>query len=117
MTDQSAVLAFETRLTIDSVTSNRDSDDVSATIYNYRAPLAPGLYQVIATRDRKSGQVGSIQQWIEIPDLALHRLVSVACSSVDGMWSSEDQPPVGLEIHRCNSVRTTVSLGTPGLVY
>lgn len=70
-----SAVSFETRLTIDSVTSNRDSDDVSATIYNYRAPLAPGLYQVrIATRDRKSGQVGSIQQWIEIPDLALHRL-------------------------------------------
>jgi hypothetical protein len=38
-------------------------------------PLTPGLYQVrIATRDIKSGQVGSAQQWIEIPDLALHRL-------------------------------------------
>jgi hypothetical protein len=28
----------------------------------------------IATRDIKSGQVGSAQQWIEIPDLASHRL-------------------------------------------
>ena len=67
--------SFQTRLTINSVTSNSDSQDESATIYNYRAPLTPGLYQVrIATRDRKSGQVGSVQQWIEIPDLALHRL-------------------------------------------
>ncbi|HYU97271.1 MAG TPA: VWA domain-containing protein [Pyrinomonadaceae bacterium] len=66
---------FQTRLTINSVTSNGAPQDESATIYNYRVPLAPGLYQVrIATRDNKSGQVGSVQQWIEIPDLALHRL-------------------------------------------
>ena len=67
--------SFQTRLTINSATSNSTAEDESATIYNYRLPLAPGLYQVrIATRDRKSGQVGSAQQWIEIPDLALHRL-------------------------------------------
>jgi len=67
--------SFQTRLTINSVASNNDSQDQSATIYNYRVPLVPGLYQVrIATRDRKSGKVGSVQQWIEIPDLALHRL-------------------------------------------
>jgi VWFA-related protein len=66
---------FQTRLTINPVTSVSSSQDDSATIYNYRVPLAPGLYQVrIATRDSKSGQVGSAQQWIEIPDLALHRL-------------------------------------------
>ena len=38
-------------------------------------PITPGLYQVrIATRDTRSGQVGSAQQWIEVPDLSLHRL-------------------------------------------
>jgi VWFA-related protein len=67
--------SFQTRLTINSITSNSTSEDGSATIYNYRVPLSPGLYQVrIATRDSKSGQVGGAQQWIEIPDLALHRL-------------------------------------------
>jgi hypothetical protein len=60
---------FQTRLKINS------AEDDSATIYNYRIPITPGLYQVrIATRDSKSGQVGSAQQWIEIPDLSLHRL-------------------------------------------
>ena len=60
---------FQTRLKINS------AEDDSATIYNYRVPITPGLYQVrIATRDTKSGQVGSAQQWIEIPDLSLHRL-------------------------------------------
>jgi hypothetical protein len=38
-------------------------------------PVTPGLYQVrVASRDSKNGQVGSAQQWVQIPDLALHRL-------------------------------------------
>ncbi len=66
---------FQTRLKIDATRSTGSAQDNSATIYNYRVPITPGLYQVrIATRDTKSGQVGSAQQWIEIPDLALHRL-------------------------------------------
>jgi VWFA-related protein len=64
---------FQTRLKINAAGSTGQDD--SATIYNYRTPITPGLYQVrIATRDNKSGQVGSAQQWIEIPDLSLHRL-------------------------------------------
>lgn len=65
---------FQTRLTINSITNGKEPDE-SATIYNYRVPLKPGLYQVrIASRDTRSGQVGSAQQWIEIPVLSLHRL-------------------------------------------
>ncbi|PYS77311.1 MAG: hypothetical protein DMF70_16845, partial [Acidobacteria bacterium] len=67
--------SFQTRLKINGGDSNRKAQDYSSTIYNHRLPLTAGLYQVrIATRDTKSGQVGSAQQWIEIPDLALHRL-------------------------------------------
>jgi hypothetical protein len=66
---------FQTRLTINSDGRNSKEAGESATIYNYRAPLKPGLYQVrIASRDTTSGQVGSAQQWIEIPDLSLHHL-------------------------------------------
>jgi hypothetical protein len=37
--------------------------------------MTPGLYQVrVATRDSRNGQVGSAQQWVQIPDLALRRL-------------------------------------------
>jgi hypothetical protein len=62
-------------LKINGNAATSSTSDNSATIYNYRLPLTPGLYQVrTATRDSKSGQVGSAQQWIEIPDLALHRL-------------------------------------------
>jgi VWFA-related protein len=66
---------FQTRLKINAANLAGTTPDSSSTIYNYRMPLAAGLYQVrIATRDIKSGQVGSAQQWIEIPDLASHRL-------------------------------------------
>jgi VWFA-related protein len=66
---------FQTRLKINATDSADAGQNDSATIYNYRLPLVPGLYQVrIATRDSKSGQVGSAQHWIEIPDLSLHRL-------------------------------------------
>jgi hypothetical protein len=44
-------------------------------VYNFQSPLAPGLYQVrVAARDNKSGRTGSAMQWIEIPDLASHKL-------------------------------------------
>lgn len=52
-----------------------DTEKNSATIYNARVPLTPGLYQVrVASRDGRTGHVGSAQQWVEVPDLALHRL-------------------------------------------
>jgi VWFA-related protein len=64
--------SFQTRLNIDADSENQKS---SGTIYNSRLPLHPGLYQVrVAARDANSGQTGSAQQWIEIPDLKSPRL-------------------------------------------
>ena len=66
---------FQTRLKISPTGSDSAEQNNSATIYNARVPLTPGLYQVrVASRDTKNGQVGSAQQWVQIPDLALHRL-------------------------------------------
>ena len=46
-----------------------------AIFYNHHTPLAPGIYQFrVATRDEKSGRVGSAIQWIVIPDLAKSQL-------------------------------------------
>jgi VWFA-related protein len=40
-------------------------------IYNHRATLKPGLYQVrVAALDRASGRTGSAVEWVEIPDLS-----------------------------------------------
>jgi hypothetical protein len=66
--------SFQTRLNIKALGRNQAVED-SQTIYNSRHPLPPGLYQVrVAARDLSSGRVGSAQQWIQIPDLGLHRL-------------------------------------------
>jgi VWFA-related protein len=71
--------SFQTRLTINS-SAETTSLQRPGSIYNYRAPLAPGLYQVrVAARDSNSGHIGSVMQWIEIPDLGS---VGLALSSL-----------------------------------
>ena len=67
------VTNFSKRLTVAPSTST--SGEQPGVIYNHKAPLAPGLYQVkAAVRDARGGQVGSAVQWIEIPDLAKKQL-------------------------------------------
>jgi VWFA-related protein len=65
--------SFQTRLNINSLGEGGNQN--SSSIYNSRLALAPGLYQVrVATRDTNSGRVGSAQQWVEVPNLALKHL-------------------------------------------
>ena len=67
--------SFQTRLNINAIDGDGENQKSSGTIYNSRLPLPPGLYQVrVAARDTNSGQMGSAQQWIEIPDLKSRRL-------------------------------------------
>ncbi len=62
--------SFRTKLSVDSPSEKRLEADDAGVIYNHRAPLAPGLYQVrVAARDERSRRTGSAMQWIEIPDL------------------------------------------------
>jgi VWFA-related protein len=66
--------SFRQRLTITPASSagGAKTQDI---IYNYRATLKPGLYQVrVAALDRASGQTGSAAEWVEIPDLSKHGL-------------------------------------------
>jgi VWFA-related protein len=60
---------FRQRLTITpSSTGDAKTQDI---IYNHRATLKPGLYQVrVAALDRASGQTGSAAEWVLIPDLS-----------------------------------------------
>lgn len=68
------VTNFSKRLTVTPAASST-SGEQPGVIYNHRAPLAPGLYQVkAAARDARGGQVGSAVQWIEIPDLSKKQL-------------------------------------------
>jgi hypothetical protein len=64
---------FSKRLTV--APSASTSNEQPGVIYNHRAPLAPGIYQVkAAARDSRGGQLGSAVQWIEIPDLSKKQL-------------------------------------------
>ncbi|HKO35715.1 MAG TPA: VWA domain-containing protein [Pyrinomonadaceae bacterium] len=66
--------SFRTGLKV-APASTSTSQDTSNVIYNYPAPLKPGIYQVrVAARDDGSGLVGSAMQWIVIPDLASRQL-------------------------------------------
>jgi VWFA-related protein len=65
--------SFKTRLNVNPLASTGTGSD--SVIYNYRATLKPGIYQVrVAARDDKSGLVGSAMHWIEIPDLSSKKL-------------------------------------------
>jgi hypothetical protein len=62
-------------LKINSSSPNDDSRNAPTVIYNYPAPLKPGIYQVrVAARDERSGTLGSAMQWIVIPDLSSRQL-------------------------------------------
>jgi VWFA-related protein len=66
---------FKTRLNVTPAAHASTTTETPGVIYNYRAPLAPGLYQVkAAARDSRGGQLGSAAQWIEIPDLSKRQL-------------------------------------------
>lgn len=67
--------SFKTGLKVNPAGSDKASREASTVIYNYRAPLKPGIYQVrVAARDDRSGIVGSNMQWIVIPDLSKQQL-------------------------------------------
>ena len=67
------VSSFQTQLSAKPI--NSENSDGSGIIYNHRDPVAPGIYQVrVASRDERSGRVGSAMQWIVIPDLRTGQL-------------------------------------------
>jgi VWFA-related protein len=74
-TDGKASASFRTQLNVNALPPGESTDDHAGVIYNFRAPLAPGLYQVrVAARERATGRIGSSMQWVEIPDLKTQAL-------------------------------------------
>jgi VWFA-related protein len=66
-----ALDSFNHRLTVTPPSSASGAAKPPDIIYNYRATLKPGLYQVrVAALDRASGRTGSAREWVEIPDLS-----------------------------------------------
>lgn len=87
--------SFKTRVNVNpaSPTAARNP----GVIYSHKVPLPPGIYQVrVATRDGKSGLVGSAAQWIEIPDLAAKRL-TLSSLLIGGQFIGSNQKQAGGE--------------------
>ncbi|HKC64159.1 MAG TPA: VWA domain-containing protein [Pyrinomonadaceae bacterium] len=70
-----SVASFSGRLNITAKSPSTPESKRPDVLYNYPVKLPPGLYQArVAARDAKSGRTGSATEWIEIPDLASHKL-------------------------------------------
>jgi VWFA-related protein len=83
--------SFKTRVNVNPLAEGRAAVEHPGVIYSYKMPLKPGLYQVrVAARDDKSGRVGSALQWVEIPDLASHRL-TLSSMLVGGQFIGSSQ--------------------------
>ena len=68
--------SFQKQLTVHPLTATQKQSGDTDVIYNYRASLTPGIYQVrIAARHKESGRLGRTSEWIEIPDLAQGKLL------------------------------------------
>src|SRR6185295_3165561 len=77
-----------------------------AIIYNHRATLTPGIYQVrVAARDDQTGRVGSALKWIVIPDIADRRLhlssLMLIASGMENLRAADGTGQVQLSVdHR-----------------
>ncbi len=81
---------FQEHLVITSSSPDLRSVSSSSLIYNYRAALKPGLYQVrVAARDQKSGQTGAALAWIEVPDLTARHLALSSIISTERLQTEE----------------------------
>ena len=98
------VTNFSKKLTV--APSASASGEQPGVIYNHRAPVAPGLYQLkVVVRDARGGQVGSAIQWVEVPDLSKKQL---ALSSLHlggrqvggGGADSKDAPQIQFSVDR-----------------
>lgn len=66
---------FSRRLSLNAPEARFEGGSTPNVYYNFQAKLAPGLHQMrVATRDVRTGRVGSAVQWVEIPDLARRKL-------------------------------------------
>ncbi|HEY0726500.1 MAG TPA: VWA domain-containing protein [Pyrinomonadaceae bacterium] len=67
--------SFLERITTTAPSLESTKNYATDIIFNYPAKLAPGLYNVrTAARDEKSGRIGSVHTWIEVPDLVKKQL-------------------------------------------
>ena len=116
------VNGFKTRLNINPLPLERRAEPGAGVVYNHRAPLQPGIYQVrVAARDEGSGRVGSAQQWIEVPDLKKAQRLTLSSmllneqSATPARNTGGDEGPVQFSVDR--RFRRTSRLGFMLFIY
>jgi VWFA-related protein len=73
--DGKQVNAFKSPLKVSVPVSKLNESGNPDFNYEFQMKLNPGLYQMrVAIRDVKSGYIGSVNQWLEIPDLSSRKL-------------------------------------------
>ena len=79
---------FNQQKTIATTLANRERPANQPLIFRHQVFLPPGLYQIRAgARDEKSGKVGTVHQWIEIPEMSTHHL------TLSSVIAGEASPP------------------------
>lgn len=74
-TEGKAEWTFRDRITVNYQPENQGISEHPDIFHNFRFKLKPGLYQVrVAAREVKSGLIGNINRWINIPDLSNKKL-------------------------------------------
>jgi hypothetical protein len=82
---------FSSRLALNAPAARFEGGRTPNVFYNYETKLTPGLHQMrVATRDVKTGRVGSAVQWVEVPNVASRKL---ALSSLIVAEATADAAP------------------------
>jgi VWFA-related protein len=73
--------------------------------YHYQVRIKPGLYQVrVGARDAGTGRTGSATQWVEIPDLAAHKLAMsslvIGGHRTNPQQAASETNPVNISVER-----------------
>ena len=67
--------SFKDQLTVTASSPDQLQRKGQILVYNYKVFVPPGLYQVrVGARDTASGKIGTVREWVEIPNLASHKL-------------------------------------------
>jgi VWFA-related protein len=104
-TDGKVAAHFKQQKRIATTLPNHARPPNQPLIFKYQASLPPGLYQIrVGARDEKSGKVGTVHQWIEIPDLSAHHL------TLSSVIVGEPPPVATSEAQRDQNVPTRILL-------
>lgn len=107
--DGKVVNSFDKRLTV-RAKSGADTSHASDIYYASSSPVKPGLYQVrVAATDRKGGPVGSVWDWIEIPDFAAKKL------ALSSLFVGERKPNAATRAPAADNTKIDPELAQVGL--